>query len=257
MNSDTDFFLSIAAALGIQCNYKANARVLRMKIEYILQHTGLMLIMDEAHFLLPASAHRALRPTRLNWVRACVVDRRLPVALVTTPQAFKTEMDRVKRAYNFDQWDGRIDRHIILDENISVEDLLAVVRHKAPDFSPAFHKIISGAAILAVNYYSAVKSIVDTAEWIAKRAGREQPTLADLKAAIAEAVPNAAVKHPVQPSRSDLSPLDADAEIIPGVPPGLPPPAPPRPVATKRTRAAAPAPAMEAELQKALDAMRL
>ena len=47
---------------------------------------------------------------RLNWLRTQVVDRKMPVALVSTPQDYNHAADKFVRAsgFNLAQWTGRI-----------------------------------------------------------------------------------------------------------------------------------------------------
>jgi len=77
-------------ALGIDCSYGSNPVPVERAVEYVIQHGGLFLVLDEAHFLAPMNFTETTSPHRLNWVRTEIVDRHFPLAISVTPQAFKS-----------------------------------------------------------------------------------------------------------------------------------------------------------------------
>ena len=59
------------------------------KVEFIHRHSGLFLLYDEAHYLIPANYHKSTPPRRLNWVREQVIDREFGCAFFATPQSYR------------------------------------------------------------------------------------------------------------------------------------------------------------------------
>src|SRR5690606_34105908 len=49
-NTDLDFFKAIADALGMDYTITVTARQLRERVEYVVSHAGLMLVLDEFHY---------------------------------------------------------------------------------------------------------------------------------------------------------------------------------------------------------------
>src|SRR5262249_41168398 len=87
-NSLADLHRRIAEALGIDVSYANRSGLMKERIEFVLQHSGIFLVLDEAAFLVPQNYCAFTSPARLNWVRTEIVDRGLPVALIVTPQTF-------------------------------------------------------------------------------------------------------------------------------------------------------------------------
>jgi hypothetical protein len=195
MNTDKDFFGAIADALGIERDYRTTAHHLRLKIDYIARHCGLCFIIDEAHHLFPSAPNRHTPTTRIEWVRTHLVDVGCPVVIVTTPQVYDSAARRFKQAtsYNFDQFDGRLRKTFKLVEKMTSQDVLKVVRVKAPLLAPDWQEEIAEAARTgAGSYLAVIQSIIDTANWLARQAGRALPNDTELERAIAESAPNAA-----------------------------------------------------------------
>ena len=228
-NYDRDLFKAVAEALGVQFAFNKNFSGLRLKdkVETIIRHSGLMFIFDEGHFLLPQRILATTLPGRLNWLRTQIIDRKLPVCIVSTPQTMAHAVGKFTRAtgYNFEQWLGRIAHTATLPEALGNQDLLAIARFYGPDLSLLQQKFVVAKAEQKESYIKAVENIISLARWIARRAGREKILLADLELA-------AAGRMRGQPA-------------APAIAPEEPPPAP-RPIATRRGRAITPeAPALE------------
>jgi hypothetical protein len=186
-NSMNSFFKRIAEALGIDCSYGSNVSRLKERIEYVIQHSGLFLVLDEGAFLIPQNYTETTAPHRLNWVRTEIVDRNLPVAIAVTPQAFESAVSRFlkKTHYAMEQFFGRTFRTCRLPDALSEADMIAVAKIHFPDMDEDALGYIASEARLSQNYLQAVEGIAKLARWKAARANRRLG-LKDLKAAVAE-----------------------------------------------------------------------
>jgi hypothetical protein len=236
-NYEADLYRAIADALGIEHDYKTNPRKLRQLVEFTIKNSGLMLVFDEAHFLFPARLSPTTVPMRLNWLRTQVVDRSLPVALVSTPQDYNHAAAKFVKAsgFNLAQWTGRIVHQTILPGELEFDDLLAIAKLKCPDLDALFQELIAAKALQSENYIMAVEAIGKRARYIARRDGHAAIALEDVKLAIAEVIPGSARAPAAAPA-----PAPAPAPIRP---PRIVRAAPrPR---SGRLAAPAPAPALE------------
>ena len=123
----TAAFREIALALGITASYNLTGANLQSKIEDVLKMSGLMLVIDEAHFLFNQSQSTKARPELIDWLDTAVANRKLPVALCTTPQF----MDCMARAayqvhWNYNQFRRRVKRWLPLPEENTEADILGV-----------------------------------------------------------------------------------------------------------------------------------
>ena len=130
-----DFHRRVAEALGIHCSYGSNPSRLKERVEYVIEHSGLFLVFDEAAFLIPQNYSATTPPQRLNWVRTEIVDRNLPVALAVTPQAFKSAIARFvkKTSYTMEQYFGRNFLTRTLPVSLGEKDMIAVARIHFPE----------------------------------------------------------------------------------------------------------------------------
>ncbi|MCZ7636252.1 MAG: ATP-binding protein [Verrucomicrobia bacterium] len=78
-------FRAIASSLGLGTSYSHSPGQLRERVADVLRRSGLGLIIDEAHFLLPEPGRRR-RPELLDWLNADMRESGVPVVLVTTEQ---------------------------------------------------------------------------------------------------------------------------------------------------------------------------
>src|SRR5262249_6710491 len=90
-NALSDLYMAVAKAFGLDGSYGSGAQRLRSRIEYILEHTGIGLALDEFHFALPQNYTPTTAPARLNWIRTEIMRRELPLVLLMTIQ---TDADR-------------------------------------------------------------------------------------------------------------------------------------------------------------------
>jgi hypothetical protein len=187
-NSLADLHRKIAEALGIDVSYGSRKQGVREKIEFILRHSGIFLVLDEAAFLVPQSYTAATAPARLNWVRTEIVDRGLPLAMVVTPQSFMPLVVRFvkKTGYAMEQFFGRNYRTVQLPNELSRGDMVAVAKIHFPEMARDYLELITDLAEVSENYLQAVEAIAKLARYIARREKRQRVTVADIEAAAYE-----------------------------------------------------------------------
>jgi hypothetical protein len=186
-NSMGSLFKRIGEALGIDCSYGSNMSRLKERVEYVIQHGGLFLVFDEAHFLAPLNFSETTPPHRLNWIRTEIVDRGLPLAVAMTPQSFKGAIDRYvkKTRYDMTQFFGRDFLPCMLPDVLTEQDMIAVARIHFPEMSENALGYIANEARLSENYLQAVEAVARRARYLAGRRGGVV-RLNDLKTAVAE-----------------------------------------------------------------------
>lgn len=172
-NSMASLFRNVSEALGIDCSYGSNTSRLKERVEYVIRHGGLFLVFDEAHYLTPMNFTATTAPHRLNWVRAEIVDRRLPTAICSTPQSFQTGIaSYVKKThYDMTQFFGRIFLTAVLPEVLSESDLIGVARFFLPEVSDNVLGYVANEARLAQNYLQTVEAIATLARYRARKRG--------------------------------------------------------------------------------------
>jgi hypothetical protein len=128
--SKYELLVEITDALGIPIKSSNTRRKIAEIVQYVIRHARLGIIFDEAQFLLPPPTSAIQAPARLDWVRRNVIDRKLPCALVCTPQTFNHAVKnlRDKRGYNFDQILGRIDLTVTLPDTVEKDDLAEILK---------------------------------------------------------------------------------------------------------------------------------
>jgi hypothetical protein len=169
-NDDASFIRRIAEAYGVSSGLSFKNTQIRERVERTARAARLMLVFDEAHWLLTQDYRARKRPSRIAWIMNELVNYGVPVALVTTPQ-FEEDKLRIKErtGWNWDQFDGRIGEPVTLPPEISQDDLAAIARAHIPkeDFDPKnYQKAIDGL----VGYAMFTKSQVAGIEHVVKRA---------------------------------------------------------------------------------------
>jgi hypothetical protein len=214
-STDADFFIAIAETLRIPMEGpNCNVGDLRRRVDHVLKNSRLMLIFDEAHFLLPQSYSDTTPPKRMNWVRTRVADRGLPAALMITPQSFDGAFKKYvrKTQYRFDQFLGRT-APFTLPSKLTKEDVLAVGQIHFPEIPLPFLKLIAGRAMLSPGYLQSFEFTAKRARCLARKAGRTAPIEGDVMKAMEEMMPCKSVAMAEKPPREGIAkPREEDAE---------------------------------------------
>jgi len=191
-NSESDLLRAIATALGMDVSPTLAGYRLRGEVEYVLIHSGLMPILDEAHAIFPASYSRNTTPARLNWIRCNVLDCGLPAVFISTPQSYRNAEKKFVKATGFamEQFSERILKTVHLPSEVSAEDLFAIARIHFPGLPDKYLEyVVERAAATERNYVSDVSKIARLAYSNAADDGLSKPKLDHLILAINDVLP--------------------------------------------------------------------
>lgn len=179
------FLLRIAGAIGLNCDESSSLGKIREAVCFALRHSGLTLIFDESHFLIPANYSSTTVPERLNFIRTEIIDAGRGCVLSATPQAHRDSFDKFVRKthYAMEQWLGRIVDVFKLPEKLSPEDAVKVTKMRLPGVSDETAQLIAAKGMETDQFLHGVTAIAKRAAWLARRAGRSEPTLDEIEAA--------------------------------------------------------------------------
>jgi hypothetical protein len=187
---ETAFLHRIAKALGVSSNLNSKAMELRARVEDVLQTGGIMLVLDEAHYLWPQGRLKTCTaPHRVNWINTALANFGVPVALITTPQ-FYTVQRNVERltGWNSDQFIGRVGHVERLPERLEQSDLMAVAAALIPGITETAAKKLALYAEISRKHLASIDEIAKRAKWIARESGRDLAGAEDVNRAIKEGV---------------------------------------------------------------------
>jgi len=185
--SDIGFFRAIAESLGVSINLNSKAHQLRDRCEAVLFTGQQMLVLDEAHRIWPESNYRDALPFRLSWIMM-LVNRKIPVALVTTKQFFTAQKRTEKKTgWASEQFQGRLLHCEHLPDILSRADLESVARALLPDGDSKSIDLLVTNAQSSEKYLAGIEIVAKRARYLAKKQGRENVLRADIKNAIAGA----------------------------------------------------------------------
>jgi len=185
-NDENSFYRSIAKALGIGAGLTLKGSQIRQKVEDTLQTGDLMLVIDEAHLVWPQQARvRDSLPRKLNWIMTDLVNYRVPVALVATPQFSMTQrVFEEKSHWASEQFIGRISHFERLPEELNEQDLRAVAQALLPEGSKKGIQLLVDYAMSSRKDLAAIESGVKRARFLARKAGRAEAATVDIREAI-------------------------------------------------------------------------
>ena len=188
-NDEIGFFRAIARALGVTCGLSWKAVQLRERIEDALQSSKLMMVFDEAHYLFPTTDYRYALPGRINWIMTALINQRVPVALVTTPQFIRTQkVVEARTNWTSEQFIGRIGHYQPLPDTLSADDLEAVAKTYVPQGDAKSIKALVLYAESSAKYLAGIEAVACRAQYIAGKEGRTKTEYGDIKRAIQESV---------------------------------------------------------------------
>lgn len=193
--SDVALLREVARGLGISFTYTTPRGKLDEEIEWVLSNSDLQLVFDEAHFLFPeCPTRRRPTPTRLNWVRRTILDRKLPCVMLATPQSCRHAEGRlVAASYPIEQWLGRNIYRVKLPDPCE-EDVLAVACRLFPQFQNSqLLTELAGRAVQHDGQLEALTEVSVRAHYLASKAGRKL-SIGDVRQAEDEILPSVARK---------------------------------------------------------------
>jgi AAA domain len=148
--------------LGIPAGYSRTGAQLQSRIEDVLQRSGILLVVDEAHFLFSQSRRMNSRPELVDWIDTAICNQGIGIALVTTPQFLKC-MTRaaVQLEWNYLQFRRRVKRWPPLPANNTTEDIRAVVKKVFKTANAGMIRDITAYALMSKRDLSAVGDVAD------------------------------------------------------------------------------------------------
>ena len=164
---------AVAEAIGLCGGNIRHATEKQHRIERALQKSGLMLIIDEAHFLASVGETGRKKPRLIDWIDTGLCNNRIPVTLVATHQFSKQLSAAGKDAgYNLGQFKRRCFRFVSLPDDVSKADLKKVARKLAPSLSPAGIQALVGYAASNHQPLSVMRYAIEEARLLAEQAQR-------------------------------------------------------------------------------------
>lgn len=182
------FYFAHAKALGMDYSHSTPIRKLKLEIEYIIEHSDLVFLYDEAHYIIPQNYTSMTPPARMNWVRGYLIDRGVGVAFFSTRQSYHNSMAKFakKTHYQFDQWIGRITAPLILPTGIERTEVQAVACRMFPEVDADILTIVVERCIERKTGLQEIEGVVKYALELAGLAGRTAPEPEDLALAFVE-----------------------------------------------------------------------
>ncbi len=188
---EMSFYRAIAKALGVSVCLQAKGQELRMRIEETLQSGQLVLVLDEAHYLWPNIIDSRSLPSRINWILTALVNRGVPVALVTTPQFFSNQRAiEQKTRWTSEQFTGRIGHYEKLPDVLPKDDLQKIAKALAGGVEARIIDALVEYANGSVRYIASIGPLVTRARYFARKDNREKFQFADLRRALSEVIPS-------------------------------------------------------------------
>lgn len=183
----TSHFREIARVFGIGHGVSRKSQELQTRTNEVLRESGLMLVLDEAHFLFGQAPRMYSRPEMLDWIDTTLCNQSIPVALVTTPQ-FLVCMERAvaQVGWNYRQFKRRCKRYVRLPERNTPEDIEGVAKHLLPGSDSATIKAVVAYAGLSSRDLSSVGDVAREARLLANREGSKKVLFQHVKRAIHE-----------------------------------------------------------------------
>jgi hypothetical protein len=195
----TGLFRKLAGAIGLAAA-KAKAMDMQVRVEEFFRKTGLMLIIDEAHYLWPQYQRSYSSPELIDWVNTALVNHNVPVALICTDQfaKLKTRVE-TQTGWTSEQLEHRVKRYKKLSKTPTKEDLEAVaakllaMRWNSRDqrwtaSGPAAHpdviNIVVGYALTCKMRLPAIANTVEEARYQARKHGRSNVLATDVRTAL-------------------------------------------------------------------------
>jgi hypothetical protein len=197
----TGFFQRIATAIGLAASNR-KATDMQVKVEEFFRRTGLMLVIDEAHYLWPQHQRSHSSPELIDWVNTALVNQRIPVALICTDQFAKLKARVEKRTgWTSEQLEHRVKRYKKLPATPTKRDLEAVSANllqrdwSEPDkaWKPAGPAPMRDLIDMVVGYgltckmrLPAVTDTIEEARYQARQSGRLRIAGVDIQKALLE-----------------------------------------------------------------------
>lgn len=187
--NQTEFFRELAAAVGVACSYMRKVNEMKPRATDVLRRSGLMLVIDEGHYLLPQTKRVVARPVLLDWLYSGLNNFGVPVALIATPQFSQLAANVEKcTGWNSGQFLRRSKRFVELPARLEDSDLRIVARALLPGASETLVGVVAAYASLKEHQLDAIKDIATEAQALAEESGRDTIKSTDLERAMKEVI---------------------------------------------------------------------
>jgi len=195
----TGFFRKLAGVIGLTAA-KGKAMDMQVRVEEFFRKTGLMLVIDEAHYLWPQYQRSYSSPELIDWVNTALVNHNVPVALICTDQFAKLKARvETQTGWTSEQLEHRVKRYKKLSKIPTKEDLEAVAAKLlgmrwnsdeqewsvvGPKPHSDFVKMVVGYALTCKMRLPAVSNTIEEARYQARRHGRSNVLATDIRTAL-------------------------------------------------------------------------
>jgi hypothetical protein len=186
-NTKTSHFTEFAKALGAGHSNSHKVSQMQASVQDVLRTSGLMPVIDEAHFFFNQAPRMKTRPEMLDWIDTALCNPPMPLALITTPQ-FLICMERAagQVGWNYRQFRRRCKRYARLPLKNTPADIEAVARHLLPGADKATIMQIMAYEAMSKRDLSAVGDIVQEAKLMAEKQGARRVSFEHVKRAMYE-----------------------------------------------------------------------
>jgi hypothetical protein len=186
-NTKTSHFTEFAKALGVGHSNSHKVSQMQASVQDVLRTSGLMPVIDEAHFFFNQAPRMKTRPEMLDWIDTALCNPSMPLALITTPQ-FLICMERAvgQVGWNYRQFRRRCKRYARLPLKNTPADIEAVARHLLPGADKATIMQIMAYEAVSKRDLSAVGDMVQEAKLLAEKDGAQRVSFEHVKRAMYE-----------------------------------------------------------------------
>jgi Cdc6-like AAA superfamily ATPase len=179
----TNALREIARALGVASGPGRKASEMQQRVEDVLQKSGLMLVLDEAHWLFDQAQRIYSRPALVDWV-GTLCNFTVPIALVATPQFLECmERTAVQVGWNYKQFFRRV-KYRVLSEHTSQSQLQALANRLLPGVKSECITAAVNYATLSGKDLSGLGDLSREAKRLAQEKGRKQIAPGDVVEAV-------------------------------------------------------------------------
>jgi hypothetical protein len=203
-NDDISFFRAVARALGTASGSAMKTTQIKRQIEDAIQDSGIMIVLDEAHYLFPQYKDVRMSPRRINWVLTELVNKGIPVALIVTPQFDIYQKSAAGSGWASEQLDGRISYRLDLPATLPEADLAAIIKFNLPEADQQVVEGLCAYAKASGKFIAGIEAVAKRARFLAKKAGRLAPNKTDLIVAMKE----------VDPAIVNMKPIEEDKAAV-------------------------------------------
>lgn len=186
-SNKTAHFRAFAKGYGVGHGEAHTLSRMQANVEWVLEVSRLMPVIDEAHFSFSQGPRMRTRPEMLDWIDTALCNPPMAVALITTPHfmtCIQKAVDQV--GWNYRQFARRCKRYWRLPAKNSPRDIEGVIRHLLPGVDRKTVEMIVSYETMNKKDLSAVGDVVHEAKLLANEEGSQKVTFDHVDRAIRE-----------------------------------------------------------------------